>query len=182
MEIPKLPSASRALLWIIGGCLLGGFLNLLFLLLIQSSTNNIKLLRRELSTLEQNQRIIQTAQEVYIAHGEDVSLLSQVFPTEANLPNFLAELENVIGGSLAGYTIKFNSIGPIPEAEKLYLLLTLSGKGSNNQLDELLLNLEKLPYMTHIISLEEKTENGLTGVGEITLLLKIYVQNPFVGK
>lgn len=182
MELAKLPSVSRTLLWITGACILGVFLNLLFLFLIQNSTRNISLLRKELAALEQNQRIIQTAQEVYRAHEEDVALLSGVFPTETSLPEFLTELENVLSGLLSGYTVKFNSIQPIPEAEKLYLLMTINGKGAGDKLDELLLNLEKLPYMTHVVSLQGKTVNGLTGVGDIAMSLKVYVQNPFTNK
>lgn len=182
MDLQKLNYSSRTLLWIIGGCLLGVFINLLFLFLARNLTANIKLLRQELFALEQNQRIIQTAQEVYAVHAKDIDLFANVFPTEMSLPAFLTKLEEVLGKSMSGYTVKFNSIQPIPEGERLYLLLTINTNGTHQQLDQFFSELEVLPYMTHIISIQTKTQSGFAGMSEFSLGLKVYVQNPFTSK
>ena len=80
------------------------------------------------------------------------------------------------------YAVKFSSVTPLKEQERLYLPLNLTLRTDSARLVLLLDQLEKLAYMTHVESIVTKTPEGFTKTGESTIDIKIYVQNPFSAK
>lgn len=179
METPKNQQKS-SLLTIFGALIAAAVVfNLLFIFLTLKEAKTIGLLHKELINLEQNAQIINSSQQIYDKYKGDIEVISAVFPTEQSIPQFISTLESQIRASADEYTFKFNSITPISENTTLYLPLTITMKTDLARLLQFFENLEHLPYMTHITSVFTKSPAGIIGLGETTVALKVYVQNPF---
>lgn len=155
-------------------------IDLLFLVFTTNVAKTVTLLKKEAATLEQDKQIISSSEQLYDTYRKEIELISAVFPNEETFPTFIRTLEDLIRIFADEYTVKFTSLTPLVEQEKLFLLLSLSMKTDNLRLTQFLVSLEQLPYMTHVTSIQAKTPEGFTGQGEVTLGLKLYVKNPFV--
>ena len=156
--------------------------DVLFLLLARNEAKTIALLKQELKTLEQNARIITSAQELLSTYQAQIDQISNVFPSEETFPQFIQELESHIRAHADEYSLKFSSVIPLTEQDRLFLPLTLTMKTDLGRLLSFLATVENLPYMTHVSSLVTKTPEGFSGVSEVTVSLKVYVQNPFTAQ
>jgi len=154
-------------------------INFLFLFFTQNEVKTIKLLKSELTNLERNEQIIASAQQIYRTYQDEIDIISQVFPGEADIPEVITTFENSIRLSTSEYTFKFNSITPLLEGENLFLPITITMKTDIEKLQLFLDKLENLPYMTHVTSVIAKSPDGFVGLGEVVVSLKMYVKNPF---
>lgn len=160
--------------------LVSGFLgNLLFLLLVKGEAKTILLTKNELIELEKQEQIIQSSQELYRTYQSEIEVISSVFPDEESVTLFIQLLEKQLRTVSDTYTLKFNSQLPVKEKEKLYLPLTIIMRTDLSRLSRFFEELEKMPYMTQLVSISAKTPDGFTKTGEVSLVLKVYVQNPF---
>lgn len=157
-------------------------LNLLFIYLIKSEAKTIKLLRSELVNLEQDRQILESSSEIFSSYAKEIELVSKVFPNEESIPDFISSFEKLIQNNSDDKNLKFNTITPVKEQDKLYIPLTLTIKTDALRLVNFLGSLEKLNYMIHINSVLAKTPDGFSGNGEYIITLKLYVQNPFTNK
>jgi hypothetical protein len=165
---------------ILGGLCVGlVLLSLIFIFLFQSEIRTIKLLRNEYVILTQQKRIITAASEISGQYKDEIDVISGIFPNEQSIPVFIQALESLIKQTSGEYTFRFNSLTPIAEGDKLFLLMTVTMKTDQAKFMQFLSALEQLPYMTHITGMMSKTPNGLTGVSEVSIGMKVYVQNPF---
>jgi hypothetical protein len=155
-------------------------INCIFIFLTQSEFKTIKNMQSELNSLNQQKSIISAADEINQQYKNEIVVISKVFPNEQSIPQFIQTLEGVIKDSSdSSDPIKFNSLTPIPEGDKQFLLMTLSMKTDLPKLASFLARVEELPYMTHITGISAKSPGGFTGKGDILIGMKIYVQNPF---
>jgi hypothetical protein len=155
-------------------------INFIFIFLTQSEFRSITLEQSELSSLNQQKSIIDASDTINRQYKNDISVISSVFPSEQSITDFIQTLEGVIKNSSDSYDqIKFNSLTPIVEGDKQFLLLTISMNTDLTGLASFLTQVEKLPYMTHITGISAKTPGGFTGKGAVLIGMKIYVQNPF---
>jgi hypothetical protein len=152
---------------------------LLFSFLFQGEVRTIKLLRNEYAILEQQKRIITASSEIGNEYSNEIEIISHIFPNEQSIPVFIQTLENLIRQSSEEYTFKFNSLTPIVEGDKLFLLMTVTMRTDLPKLLLFFFSLEKLPYMTHCTGVIAKTPNGFIGKSEVSIGMKVYVQNPF---
>ena len=129
--------------------------------------------------MEQNAQIIASSQQIYNKYKDDIEVISAVFPTEESIPQFISQLEGEIRQTADEYTFKFSSITPISENTVLFLPLSITMKTDLTRLTLLLEKLENLAYIIHVTSINTKAPEGLNGVSEVNLQLKVYVQNPF---
>jgi len=151
----------------------------IFVFLFQSEVKTMQLLRNEYAILGQQKRIIDEASTISVQYKDEINVISEVFPNEQTIPIFIQTLEGLIKQSANEYTFRFNSLNPIIEGDKLFLLLTITMKTDLPKLLFFLSSLERLPYMTHVTGLIVKTPSGFTGNNEASIGMKIYVQNPF---
>jgi len=156
--------------------------NFLFLTLIRGEARTINLLKTQLTSLSQDQQIITSSNDLYNVYKDSIDIISEVFPSEETIPEFIQTLEELLKTYSDGYGIKFNSLSPLREQDNLYIVLTITMKTDFGRLTQFLEDLEHLRYMTHVASLTAKTPSGLAAAGEVTLALKVYVQNPFTTK
>lgn len=156
--------------------------DLLFLVFIRNEFKTIKLLKNELQVLEQNQKIINSSRDITAAYSEEIELISQAFPNEETIPQFVKILENMLKSYADEYNFRFNAVAPIKEQEKSFLPLTITLRTDYLRLLALLDKLETLPYMTHITTIISRNPDGFTDKSETVIGLKLYVQNPFSSK
>jgi hypothetical protein len=154
-------------------------LDVLFIFLAKNEVQTINLDNKELKILEQDQRIISASSEITNKYHKEIDAISGVFPDEENIPIFIQTLENLIKNTTDEYSFKFSSLTPVADQDKLFLLLSITMKTDMMHFQSFLENLEKFPYMIHITGISEKTPTGFNEKGEISLGLKLYVQNPF---
>jgi len=153
--------------------------NILFLVLTASAVRSALLVKNEFAVLGQDKKIVSASEELENQYGKEIEAISQVFPNEETLPDLLSTLENLIKLYSDSGTLKFNSLVPVKEQDRLYLLMAIVLKTDLERLYTLFIELEELPYLTHIVSVNGKMPGVFDSVGEISILLKIYVQNPF---
>lgn len=154
-------------------------LNILFILLVQGEAKTIKLLKTELVTLEQEERIIESAQNIYESYQNEIEVISQVFPNEETFVGFVQILEQEVRAASDEYTFKFTASEPVKDKDKLLLPITISMKTDMARLTGFLTQFEKLPYMTHMTLLSARTPDGFIQNSDIAINLVVYVQNPF---
>jgi hypothetical protein len=154
--------------------------NCIFVYLALNEVKTIKLMRNELSMLNQQKDIITAADDIENQYKDNIEVISNVFPNEETIPLFIQTLEGIIKESSESYSpIKFNSLTPIVEGDKLFLLMTISMTSDLTKISTFLTQVEAMPYMTHITGISAKTPGGFIGKGEIIIGMKVYVQNPF---
>ncbi|KKP59877.1 MAG: hypothetical protein UR52_C0002G0105 [Candidatus Gottesmanbacteria bacterium GW2011_GWA1_34_13] len=157
-------------------------LNIAFIIMVQNQVKTIALLKKELVGLEQNNQIISSSNEISTTYTNEIEMISRVFPSEALMPEVIKQFESEIRLNTDNYRLKFNSVTPVAELDRLYLPLTLTVDTDVVRLVNLLTRIEQMPYMTHVNSIISKNNEGLLGKSEITISLKLYVQNPFNSK
>lgn len=165
------------LLTIMSGALV--VLNMLLLYFVSSETTTIHLMRQERISLDDDRQIIASAQDIYDTYGKEIKAISAVFPNEETVPFFIQALEQEIRLGSDTYTVKFSSLTPLVEGDKLYLLLVITMTTDVQRLEKFLNSVERLSYMTHVVSMGSKTPDGFTGTQEVSIGVKVYVQNPF---
>ena len=153
-------------------------INTVFLILFTSQTNSIMLLKNEVGILESTRTAVDSG-SVTEEYADTLEAFEEVFPDEQSMPSFIQALETNIRAVSGEYSIKFNSLTPVAEGDKLFLLLTIRLKTDFSKLNTFLKELEEMPYMTHVIQITGKTSGGFTGDSEYNVGLKIYVKNPF---
>jgi hypothetical protein len=153
-------------------------INCAFLILFTSQAKSIALLKNEVGMLE-SARTASDTSAIAEEYEGTLETLEDVFPDEETMPTFIQELETNIRAVSGEYSIKFNSLTPVPEQDKLFLLLTIHIKTDFSKLNVFLKELEEMPYMTHVTVITGKTSGGFTGESDYNIGLKIYVKNPF---
>lgn len=157
-------------------------LNFAFILFSYGEAKTVGLLKSELQTLENQNKIITSANEIYLMYQGEVSLISNVFPSEETIPLFIGQLEDLLRSVSNEYFFRFTSVTPIKENDVLFLPVAVTMKVDLSRLEVFLNTLELLPYMTHIVSISSKNPSGFTSESDVQIVFKIYVQNPFVTK
>lgn len=178
----KVKKQSNILLLLTGFLMAIVTINIIFILLTVNDAKTVDLLKKENILLSQDKQIIVTAGDISSQYKSEIDLISKVFPNEESIPQFIQEMEQVVSTQSDDYSLKFNSLTPIAEQDKLYLLVTLTMKTDMERLLILFDKLEDLPYMTHVTAVDAKPPTGFVGKGEVSIQLKLYVQNPFSTK
>lgn len=182
MDKKKTSALSNTVTIFIGGLVTLLLLNILFLLLISNERKTVMLLKTQLAQLEQDSAILASSEEVSQTYTEEAELLSKVFPNEETILQFLQSLESITRESSDEYSVKFTSFNPLAEQDKLYLVLSVFMRSDRVRFLNYLSLVEQLPYMTQVTNMVTQTPDGLDGKIEVSLIMKVYVQNPFAAK
>ncbi len=156
--------------------------NIILLYFVSSTATTVTLLTGELHQLEMDQEIIRSSQQISEQYTDEIEFISGVFPDETTILEFIQSLEGIIRDSAVEYNFKFSSLTPIVERDRQFLLMTVTMMTDGLGLTSFLSELEQLPYMTHVTSVSARTPEGFADTSEATIVLKIYVQNPFTTK
>lgn len=154
-------------------------LNIAFLTFLATETRTIRLLRLDLASLEKDKQILTSSQGMYDTYKREIEVISTVFPNEETIPRFIQSLEEDLRVASDSYSVKFGSLTPLVEQDKLYLLLVITMQTDLPRLNRFFESLEHVRYMTHVVSVGSKTPDVFSGKQEVSVGLKVYVQNPF---
>lgn len=157
-------------------------INLGIIVLLQTQAKTIVLLKDQLRQLEKDQQIVASSEEIYATYEQDIDRILNVFPNEETVLDFLQTLERLTKEVSVDSTIRFASLNPMPETDKLFLLFNISLRTNRELFDIFLERLETLPYMTRIISTQVNFADGDVNNVDAMIVLKLYVQNPFTTK
>jgi len=157
-------------------------LNALFLSVMMSATKTTTLLKAQLGILSQQKQLIASQAQVYSLYKDDIDTLSKVFPNEETIADFISAFEAYLKKNSDEFSFKFSSLTPVAEQDKLFLPAIIMMKTDLPRLISFLQDVENLPYMTHIVSIQSKNDEGFTGKQVILIGIKLYVQNPFTAK
>lgn len=181
MENKKQPAKTNPVL-LLGAAIVGLVaVNLLFISLTGSEARSINLLKKEVVSLRQQEKIVAQAQTISDQYASEIEQISSVFPNEENIPLFIQQLEEQLRGLTDEYSFKFNSVTPVPEGQRLYIPLTINMKTDLARFGSFLDYLEKTKFMTHVTLIQSRVADGFSATGTVSISLKVYVQNPFTG-
>lgn len=169
------PSIERYILAFAGVIVIN--IGLLFFLRVQVGT--IKLLKDQKIQLENDLKIVNSSEEIYNKYKNDIDEISSVFPSEEEVLFFLQTLDDLSKKYSDDALARFASTTPQPEGDMLYLLFNVSMKTDAIRLQSFLQELEKLPYMTRVLTISMSLPDGTQGKVNVTLNIKLYVKNPF---
>lgn len=153
--------------------------NIILLYFITGNMDTISLLKEQEEQLLEDQQIISQSQELIGVYEGQIGVISEVFPNEASILEFIQSLESLIQNASSEYSFKFNSLTPLAEGDLRFLVMTVTMNSDFNAVTLFLETLELLPYMTHVTSISSKTPQGYLGTAEYTVVFKVYVKNPF---
>ena len=153
--------------------------NILFIVLTRNAGATVGLLKNELTVLDEQERIIASSQDIYLKYQNEIETISNVFPNEETRTVFIQTLEKELREVTQEHTFRFSSVTPLKEQDKLFLPLTITLKSSLADLARLFEKFEDFPYMMHVTQINAKSPEGFTGKSEVTIMVKLYVQNPF---
>ena len=153
--------------------------NIGLLVFLNTQVKVISLLQDQEKQLQQDQKIINSSEEIYNKYKNDIAAISDVFPNEEKVLPFLQLMENLAKKYSDDSAVKFASLSPQPEGDNLYLLFSIGMKTDPSRLSDFLTELESLPYMTRVLTISMSLPDGISGKVNVTINLKLYVKNPF---
>lgn len=159
-----------------------GFLvlaDIISMIMVSNQSRTIKLLKDQQAILLKDQKIIMAASDLSSQYRDEIKIISEVFPNENTIAEFIKNIEELTQATTKEYRIQFNSLTPLPEGDKLYLLLTLNMKTDYAGLMEFFDKLETIPHMTHVYSVTIASPEGIDNTLDTRIYLKLYVQKPF---
>jgi Tfp pilus assembly protein PilO len=177
--IPKPVKKSNpveSLVLVLGGVVV---LTLALLYFLSTQVKTVKLLREQKTQLEQDLKIINSAEQIYESYKDDIAVISEVFPNEESVLVFLQTLESLSKKYSTESLVKFSPPTPQAEGDSLYLLFSIVMQTTSDQLPEFLKAIEQLPYMTRLLTLNVSLPEGGKGNIAASMRIKVYVKNPF---
>lgn len=149
------------------------------IVLLNTQVKEIKLLREQKVQLESDQKVLTNAEQVYNQYKDDFPLLESVFPDEETILPFLQNLERLTREYSDDGVVKFGSLNPLPEGDKLFLLFSISMRTDANRFIAFLQQLEELPFLTRMLSYTVNWSDQKKQTMDVSVSLKVYVKNPF---
>lgn len=152
------------------------------LVLIKTQVKEVQLLKDQKQQLADDQKLLSSAEQIYTKYKDDFPLLESVFPDEETVLPFLQTLEKLTREYSEDGVVRFASLSPLPENDKLFLLFTLSLHTDTQRFSDFLIQLENLPYLTRVLSYTLNWSDQKKQLVDATVQLKVYVKNPFTKK
>lgn len=162
-------------------CIAGGIVVLNFVLMgyIHKQSSALKGINEQRTKFRLERQIITSADQITSRYAQEIASLSAVFPDESSMTNFLKILEKESTPYVYDYSVKFSSQSPLDEQGKMYIPLVVSFHADNEGLQNFLLRLEQLPYITHVTTLFTKIPEDNRTFNEVQVGIKVYVQKAF---
>lgn len=147
-----------------------------YFLVMQEST--LSLLQEQVTQLESNERILAQSEQLYAQYRDNIAAVVDVFPDERTVLDAVEVLETTIQSVDPNGNVR-STFQPMPEADKLYLMFTLTATLPPEAIQQLLLDIETLPYMTRLMTMKINFIEAGSPVN-VAIGLKLYVKNPFI--
>ena len=121
---------------------------------------------------------INQTQNFVANNQESIESIISVFPAESDFLDFLITLETMLAVIDPGAKLTPGS-SPVKAGQQLTVPLQLQFTGTIYTLEDFFIQLERLPYIIEVTSLELKSPSGLAQPSEIVASLRVYVEDPF---
>jgi len=160
---------------LIGGLILVGFIVYVTSVQMKRQTG----LKQQKISLQQsalaNQRLAALAQDQL----EGIQLITEIFPDDQSIITIIQKLETLIKTFDPSGSVKFASLSPVKTNDQLSVPLLYRLRVSPAQGLRFLTELEHLPNVIQVKSIEFKTPQGASGAAEMSMGALIYVKDPF---
>ncbi len=110
---------------------------------------------------------------------EALAQLARSVPNEERFLDFVTSVEKIAKEFSTDSVLRFGSTVPIKDKTNLYVPFSLNFTTPAQQVAPFLRRFERLPYLTHIISLDIAQSKGGSESNTVQLSARIYVENPF---
>jgi hypothetical protein len=167
-------------LYLLGGLAAALVVVLIVLLIIVGREyRNIGLMRNQIQSLQSDVGLVQVSGEIFSGRKSEVELIDRAFPDEESIPEFIQQLQSVLAANSDSNTYKLVTKAPMIEAGRLVLVWSITAKSDAAKFTKLLTAIERMPYMTHVVSIVGKMPDGPAKPGEYQITLKVYVKTQF---
>jgi Tfp pilus assembly protein PilO len=151
-------------------------INILFALKIANATFAIK--QQNINEQVKQQTAVEQT-TFYENNPQMLDVIDAALPDQTEIVDVLTAIDNL--GSLVGMKVNFNfaSVDPTKENNQLSVPFTLKSNTTIIKAIQFLRYFEKLPYLSSITSLSIKSPQGIGGTIELSIIGRLYVQDPF---
>jgi hypothetical protein len=110
-------------------------------------------------------------------HAQEIERINDVFPNETTIDIVYQNILTLAKKTDSGSTLSFNSLVPAKQNNQTMLPMTLDLRAPHYEVINLLTELERLPYIIEIISIELTNPASLDG--HATIQFRLYVDEKF---
>lgn len=140
--------------------------------------SELKLSQQEIETTFVSDQNLNLINQFVDTNSLTLLKVNDFFPNEGNIIQTLESIEAIVKTYDDKASVKISSAQPVPKDDQLHIPLTLNMNTSLEGLTRLLREIEKLPLILEInsINLLHTSENAL----QITIGINLYVDDPFI--
>lgn len=144
---------------------------------------------RLVKTIQTTNQQSQTEQVNYQASIDQVEFFNQnpqllttieaALPDQTGIIKLIEKVETLQKDIGVSQSFSFTSTKPSQEQNQFFLPFTIRFNANYQKTIDFLRNFEKLPYLTKITSLNIKSPSGISGIYEVSITGRVYVQDAF---
>jgi hypothetical protein len=134
-------------------------------------------LKQETTALESSRLNTQELFSFVSDHAQEIERINDVFPNETTIDIVYQNILTLAKKTDSGSTLSFNSLVPAKQNNQTMLPMTLDLRAPHYEVINLLTELERLPYIIEIISIELTNPASLDG--HATIQFRLYVDEKF---
>jgi Tfp pilus assembly protein PilO len=144
----------------------------------RSQLDQLDLINKEIKTTFVSDQNLNQLNQFVDANSNTLNRVNQFFPNETNIIETLESIETIVKKYDEGGVVNIVSIQAVPKEGQLHIPLTIVASSSLESLTKLLRELEKLPLILEISSVDliHTSASAL----QINLGVNLYVDDPFI--
>lgn len=110
---------------------------------------------------------------------EGLQLIDDAFPDETTILGVIQYLETIVQQYDEAGLVRFSGNTPVKTNNELSISLNMKFAATPSDMLEFVRQLERVPYIIEIVSLEMKSPQGISNPGQAVIGVRLYVQDPF---
>ena len=158
--------------------IVGIFVSIVFYTLGQQKIGVMTSVQQELSSLLQAQNSSDSLKQFVASQTDSIDVLLRVFPDEDSFLQFLSALETLTINTDPNVNLNFTEPVQLPD-EELIIPVTIIMQANAGEISELLKQIELLPYIFTVTSIDYRFQNGVNDDAIVTIGGRVYVKDPF---
>jgi hypothetical protein len=150
------------------------------ILLSGTSKNNAQRLQnlQDFNLKVQANQESESLHQFIVTNRTSLEKMSLALPSESMMIGVIQDVESVLNQFDPQASVKFSSQNPVKSGQDLIIPLNLSLQLPLNKLTPLIDELNGLPYLTQLLTVDAQTNGELT---QIIINMRLYVKDPFIG-
>ncbi|OGV92881.1 hypothetical protein A3B57_02785 [Microgenomates group bacterium RIFCSPLOWO2_01_FULL_47_10] len=139
----------------------------------------INTIKQQTQTESASRQAVRDQSEFFGSQTDIITAINQALPSQNELVNLVKKIESLEAVGQTAFTFGFSSLVPMQESNQYYLPFNLRLNATLGETIDFLRRFEKLPYLAKVNSITAKTPHGLSGILEVTITGRVYVQDNF---